>query len=148
MSSSEDQISLARVWKARACCKCLRKHTKQIDRPPIFHLQRKQMGHATWAQFYTFPGLIQGCVATMWPELSPGPGREGWKKEKVISASLNFGPNLFFLTRPQNRLFRLPELPKPFVRPPFSGFRVMWQQFSFFSFIFILTESLKNHIKL
>ena len=52
--------------------------------------------------------------------------------EKVISASLNFGPNSFFLPRPQNQLFRLLELPKPFARPPLSSFRVTWQQFSLF----------------
>ena len=37
------------------------------------------------------------------------------KGKKIISASLNFGPNLFFLPRPQNRLFRLLKLLKPFV---------------------------------
>ena len=64
--------------------------------------------------------------------------------EKILSASLNFGQNLLFFSRSQYRLFRLLELPKPFVRPPLISFRVTWQRFFF---IFILTESLKNHIK-
>ena len=56
----------------------------------------------------------------------------GHVKEKILSASLEFGPNSFLLPRPQNRLFILLELLKLFARPPLSGFRVTWQRFSLF----------------
>ena len=65
-----------------------------------------------------------------WPKNGALPIKEAGKK--ILFASLNFGLNPFFLPKPQNWLFRLLELPKPFARPPLSGFRVTWQRFSFF----------------
>ena len=79
-----------------------------------------------------------------------------WNKKRIwkgksLFCLLNFGPNLLFFPRPQNRLFRLFELPKPFVRPPLSGFRVTWQQFSLFLlylFWLNLWKIILNHKKI
>ena len=58
-------------------------------------------------------------------------------KEKVIFASLNFGPSPLFLIKLWNRSTSLLELPKPIAGPPWAGLRaVLLFFYVYFNWIF------------
>jgi hypothetical protein len=78
-------------------------------------------------------------------------------KEKVYFSSPNFHESPLFLPQLQNRANHLPQLFKPCILPPWSGFEGGFATVNVgfcyseavlsFSFLFISAESLKNHIK-
>jgi hypothetical protein len=77
--------------------------------------------------------------------------------EKVYFSSPNFHESPLFLPQLQNRANHLPQLFKPCILPPWSGFEggfatvnggfATVRRFCLFLFLFISAESLKNHIK-
>jgi hypothetical protein len=85
-------------------------------------------------------------------------GQTKKKKEKVYFSSPNFHESPLFLPQLQNRANRLPQLFKPCILPPWSGFEggfatvnggfaIVRRFCLFLFFLFISAESLKNHIK-
>jgi hypothetical protein len=84
--------------------------------------------------------------------------KRGNNKEKVYFSSPNFHESPLFLPHLQNRANHLPQLFKPCILPPWSGFEggfatvnggfATVRRFCLLSFfLFISAESLKNHIK-
>jgi hypothetical protein len=55
--------------------------------------------------------------------------------------------SLVFLPKLQNRVNHIPQFLKPFILPPYPGYRWFSKAVSSFSFLFISNVFLKNHSK-
>ena len=81
-------------------------------------------------RLFLFEAGLPGVRVGYWA--GPKRGLVTFIKRKVYIISLNFHESSFFLSELQNRIKHIPQLLKPFILPPWLGYK----RFCFFFFIY------------